>query len=147
MELFIKSFNELTNKELYAILKLRVDVFVVEQACPYPDLDNFDQDAIHVFYKDGDEIWAYLRIMDRGVESEYVSIGRVISAKRREGLGSKLMKEGIKASKEIFDADRIYIEAQTYAKNFYEKLGFKQVSGEFLMDDIAHIKMILDLKK
>lgn len=145
MKLNIKYFNELTKKELYAILKLRVDVFVVEQACPYPELDNLDQDAVHVFYKDGDEILAYLRIMDRGVESDYVSIGRVISSKRLEGLGTSLMKEGIKAAREIFDAEKIYLEAQTYVRKFYENLGFKKVSDEFFMDDIPHIKMELDL--
>ncbi|MDO5018617.1 MAG: GNAT family N-acetyltransferase [Lagierella massiliensis] len=145
MELFIKNFNELTTEELYSILKLRVDVFVVEQNCPYPELDNRDKDAVHVYLKEENEIVAYLRIMDRGVESEYVSIGRVISAKRRRGLGTYIMKEGIKACKEIFDADIIYIEAQTYARTFYEKSGFKQVSEEFLLDDIPHIKMELKI--
>lgn len=147
MQLHIKRFNELTINELYAILKLRVDVFVVEQACTYPELDDRDQEAIHVYFKDGDEILAYLRIMDRGIESDFVSIGRVISAKRRKGLGSKLMEEGIKAAREIFDAHTIYLEAQTYAKSFYEKQGFKQVSDEFMLDDIPHIKMKLKIDK
>lgn len=146
MELVVKKFNDLTNDELYEILKLRVDVFVVEQACPYPDLDNLDQEAIHVFYKDKKGIQAYLRIMDRGVESEYVSIGRVIAAERRKHLGSSLMKDAIKISKETFAADKIYLEAQVYAKEFYEKLGFKQTSEIFDLDGIDHIKMELSLE-
>jgi ElaA protein len=143
VKLYIKSFNELSNKELYDILKLRVDVFVVEQNCPYPDLDNLDLDAIHIYLADENKIQAYLRLMDRGVESEHVSIGRVIAGKRKRGLGRRIMEEGIKAAKEIFDAEIIYLEAQAYARGFYEKLGFKQVSEEFLLDDIPHVKMEL----
>jgi ElaA protein len=145
LQLFIKTFDQLTNDELYEILKLRVDIFVVEQTCPYPDLDDLDQAAIHVFYKNEEGICAYLRVMDRGVESEDVSIGRVVvdKNKRRKALGSKLMQAGIKAAREIFDADTIYLEAQRYAKSFYEKQGFKQVSEVFLLDDIPHIKMEL----
>ena len=143
MKLYIKTFNELTLEELYDILRLRVDVFVVEQNCPYEEVDGLDKDAIHVYYKDNDELIAYLRVLDRGVESEDVAIGRVIAKKRRQGLGTLILKEGIKAAKEIFDADAIYIEAQSYAKKFYENLGFVQTSDEFLLDGIAHIKMRL----
>lgn len=146
MKLYIKTFNELTLEELYDILRLRVDVFVVEQNCPYEEVDGLDKDAIHVYYKDNDELIAYLRVLDRGVESEDVAIGRVIAKKRRQGLGTLILKEGIKAAKEIFDADAIYIEAQSYAKKFYENLGFVQTSDEFLLDGIAHIKMRLLVK-
>ena len=142
MELYIKRFHELTIEELYSILKLRVDVFVVEQNCPYDELDDRDQDAIHVFLKDENGVQAYLRIMDKGIESEYVSIGRVVAAKRRCGFGSRVLTEGIKAAKEIFNADSIYLEAQTYAKKLYEKHGFRQISGEFSLDGIPHVKMI-----
>lgn len=147
MQLVIKTFDQLTNDELYEILKLRVDIFVVEQTCPYPDLDDLDQAAIHVFYKNEEGICAYLRVMDRGVESEAVSVGRVVvdKSKRRKALGSRLLQAGIKAAREIFDADTIYLEAQRYAKSFYEKQGFKQVSEVFLLDDIPHIKMELEL--
>lgn len=143
MQTYIKRFDQLSTHELYQILKLRVDVFVVEQKCPYEEIDNFDYDAIHVYFKEADEIIAYLRILDKGVESEDVAIGRVISAKRRCGIGSKLLIEGIKAAKENFKAEKIYIEAQSYARNFYENLGFEQISEEFLLDDIPHIKMEL----
>lgn len=143
MQTYIKRFDKLSTRELYQILKLRVDVFVVEQSCPYEEIDNLDYDSIHVYFKEDDEIIAYLRILDKGVESEDVAIGRVISAKRRCGIGSKLLSEGIKVAKENFKAEKIYIEAQSYARKFYENLGFEQVSEEFLMDDIPHIKMEL----
>lgn len=143
MQTYVKRFDQLSTHELYQILKLRVDVFVVEQKCPYEEIDNLDYHAIHVYFKEADEIIAYLRILDKGVESEDVAIGRVISAKRRCGIGSKLLSEGIKATKENFKAERIYIEAQSYARKFYENLGFKQISEEFLLDDIPHIKMEL----
>lgn len=143
MQTYIKRFDQLSTHELYQILKLRVDVFVVEQKCPYEEIDNLDYHAIHVYFKEADEIIAYLRILDKGVESEDVAIGRVISAKRRCGIGSKLLIEGIKAAKENFKAEKIYIEAQSYARKFYENLDFKQISEEFLLDDIPHIKMEL----
>lgn len=146
MKLYIKTFNELTLEELYDILRLRVEVFVVEQNCPYEEVDGLDKDAIHVYYKDDDELIAYLRVLDRGVENEDVAIGRVIAKNRRQGLGTLILKEGIKAAKEIFDADAIYIEAQSYAKKFYKNLGFVQTSDEFLLDGIAHIKMRLLVK-
>ena len=144
MVLRVKHFYELTRDELYAILKLRVSVFVVEQKCPYQEADNLDQDAIHVWLEDGDGIEAYLRILDRGVENEHVAIGRVIAVRRRCGLGSRILEEGIRAAKELLDADKIYVEAQSYAREFYEKQGFRQVSDEFLLDGIPHVRMILE---
>ena len=143
MEFYRKRFSELDTNELYDILKLRFDVFVLEQACLYQEIDNLDQEAIHVYIKDGDEIVAYLRVLDRGVESEDIAIGRVIAKKRRQGLGTLVLKEGIKAAKDFFNADAIYLEAQSYAKEFYQNLGFEQISDEFLLDDISHIKMRL----
>ena len=145
MELKIKRFNELSLDELYKILKLRVDVFVVEQSCPYEEIDDNDQKAIHVWFEDKEKIMAYLRIMDKGVESEYVSIGRVIASERRKGFGTKILEEGIKVAKDYFNADLIYLEAQVYAKSLYEKLGFEVVSNEFDLDRIPHVKMIKKL--
>ena len=142
MNLHIKKFEELTNLELYNLLKLRVDVFVVEQNCPYKELDDLDQNALHLWLEEENTIIAYLRILDRGVESQFVSIGRVISSKRNCGYGKLILEAGIKAAVERFNADKIYIEAQTYAKALYEKSGFKQISEEFIMDGIPHIKMI-----
>lgn len=139
-----KRFGELTAEELYAVLRLRVSVFVVEQKCPYMELDDLDQAAIHVWLEDEHGIQAYLRILDRGVENENVAIGRVIAVKRRCGLGSRILREGIRAAKELLGADKIYLEAQTYARGFYEKQGFRQVSGEFLLDGIPHVRMICE---
>jgi len=140
----VKRFDELTLDELYRILKLRVDVFVVEQNCPYTELDNLDQKALHVWLEDDEGIEAYLRVMDRGVESKYVSIGRVLSIKRRSGLGSRLLRMGIEAARAQFGAGPIYLEAQTYARGLYEKQGFRQISDEFILDGIPHIRMLLD---
>ena len=145
MELCVKRFNELTLLELYEILKLRVNVFVAEQNCPYHEIDGLDIAAVHVFFRDEDGIEAYLRVMDRGVESEHVSIGRVISVKRRQGLGSRLLKEGLRVAKERFGARAVYLEAQTYAVGLYEKAGFSVISGEFPIDGIPHVKMLAEL--
>ena len=143
MEWKRKRFTELTTEELYRILKLRVSVFVVEQNCPYPELDDRDQDAVHVWAEDAAGIRAYLRVLDRGVESPYVSIGRVVTAERGIGLGDRVLEEGIRAAKELFGAGSIYLEAQTYAEGFYEKHGFHRISEEFVEDGIPHIRMLM----
>ena len=85
-----------------------------------------------------------MRVMDRGVESEYVSIGRVIAARRRQGYGSRILTEGIRVAREYLKAGRIYLEAQVYARRFYELQGFRQVSDEFTEDGIMHIRMLRD---
>ena len=144
MELVIKKFDELTVDELYDILKLRVDVFVVEQNCPYPEIDDKDQNAYHIWLKDEDRIVSYLRVLDKGVSFEDAALGRVISAKRRKGYGTIVLKEGIRIAKEKFGADKITIEAQVYARKFYENVGFKKVSEEFLEDGIPHILVTLE---
>lgn len=146
MELTVKHFNELTTKELYAIIKARVAVFVVEQNCAYQDLDGKDLAAYHVFLSDNGDVKAYVRVLDRGVSFKEVSIGRVITTERKKGYGEIVMKEGIRIAKEKFGADKIRIGAQVQASGFYEKLGFKRVSGsEYLEDGIPHIEMILNI--
>jgi ElaA protein len=143
MECFVKRFHELTVDELYDLLKLRTDVFVVEQKCPYPELDGLDRGAVHVWLSDEGGVAACLRVLDRGAESQYVSIGRVAAARRRQGLGTRVLREGIRAAREIFGAEKIYLEAQTYARGLYEKQGFRVISEEFLLDGIPHVKMLL----
>lgn len=145
MELVVKRFNELSLEELYEILKVRAAVFVVEQTCVYQDLDEKDKSGYHVFLRDESGIKAYLRVLDRGVSYEEVSIGRVLTVDRGCHLGAKIIAEGIKVAKERFQADKIRISAQLYAKGFYEKAGFKQVSDEYLEDDIVHVAMVLEL--
>lgn len=145
MQLLIKHFNELTADELYEILAARAEVFVVEQNCAYQDLDGIDKNAYHVYYKEDGKIVAYLRVIDKGERLDEVSIGRVISLKRRCGLGSALMREGLRVAKEKFGATKVKIGAQLYAKPFYESVGFKQISGEYLEDGIPHIYMLAEL--
>ena len=146
MELHIKRYNELTRDELYEIMKARIDVFVVEQKCTYQDIDRKDEGAYHVWLSDEDGIAAYLRVLDKGVSFDDVALGRVLSTKRRCGLGTRIVKEGIKVAKEKFGAESITIEAQTYVKELYEKCGFVQVSDEFLDVGIPHVKMVLEIK-
>ncbi|WP_426351220.1 GNAT family N-acetyltransferase [Alloiococcus sp. CFN-8] len=144
MEFIIKRFEELTVDELYEILKVRVSVFVVEQECPYQEVDEKDKNAYHVFIKGNEGIKAYLRVLDKGISFEEVSIGRVLTTERGIGLGDKILEKGIEVAKEKMNADKIRIEAQCYAKGFYERFGFKQVSDEFLEDGIPHIEMLLE---
>lgn len=145
MDLVVKSFEELSVEEIYEILKARIDVFVVEQNCPYHDIDDKDKYSYHVFLKDDTGIKAYLRVIPKGISYEYVSIGRVLTTERGSGLGKRILLEGIKVAKEKMNADKIKIGAQCYAKGFYEKVGFKQVSEEYLEDGIPHIYMVLEL--
>lgn len=142
METVVKTFEELTVNELYEILKLRSEVFVVEQNCVYQDLDDVDQEAYHVYLKDEGKIVAYLRVVDKGKRLDEVSLGRVISLRRRRGLGTALMRAGIEVAKEKFGVKTIKIGAQAYAKPFYEGCGFQQISGEYLEDGIPHIYML-----
>lgn len=136
----------MTTEELFEIYKLRVSVFVVEQSCAYAEVDDFDRDAYHAWLSENGKIVAYARILPPHTVFSDCSIGRVISVKRRMGLGTQIVATAIKTAKDRFCADRITIEAQTYARGLYEKLGFKQVSEEFLEDGIAHIKMTLKMQ-
>lgn len=144
MEIIIKKFNELSLEELYEILKIRVSVFVVEQNCPYQEIDDKDKQAYHIYIREDKQIKAYLRVLDKGVSFPEVSIGRVLTTERNKGYSNTLIKEGIKVAKEKYNADKIKIEAQVYAKKIYEKHGFKQISDEFLEDGIPHIIMLLE---
>lgn len=144
MELHVKTFDELTTLELYEILRVRVTVFVVEQKCPYLETDGEDVAALHVYYEENGEIAAYLRVFPGKQEGE-AHIGRVLTVRRGDGYGAKVLKEGIRAARERLHAARIVLEAQTYARGFYEREGFKQTGGEFLEDDIPHIRMELEL--
>ena len=143
MKTVIKHFNELSTDELFEIYRLRVSVFVVEQSCPYQEVDGYDRASVHIWLEDEDGIEAYLRVLPAGTVFDSVSIGRVIAVKRRQGLGSAVVAEGIKAARACFGAEEIVIEAQTYARGLYEKFGFVQISDEFFEDGIPHIKMKL----
>ena len=142
MKTIVKSFEDLTKRELYEILRLRVDIFVVEQKCPYPEIDGKDYDAIHIYLENEGEILAYARVYE---EEGEVHLGRVIAKERRKGHATLILKEAIKVASEKYQARKIIIEAQTYAKNLYKKVGFVETSGVYLLDGIEHVKMVLDL--
>lgn len=143
MELTIKTFQELTTKELYEILKVRGAIFVVEQSCAYQDIDGLDEASLHLFYEDGGQVQAYLRAFEK--EPGVVQMGRVLTLRHGEGLGGRLLHEGIPVIKEQFHPRKIVIEAQCYATGYYEKAGFQRCSEEFLEDGIPHVKMELTL--
>ena len=147
MELITKHFSELSAEELYDILKARVDVFVVEQECPYPEIDGKDKDAYHIFLRDENGIAAYLRVLKSGVSFDEPALGRILTTLRGEGLGARIVSEGIRFIKEKLGAEKIRIEAQVYAKGFYEKLGFRQCSEPFMDDGIEHIEMLWEDRK
>lgn len=144
MELEIKSFDELSLDELYDILMLRSQVFIMEQNAPCREIDGRDKAAIHVFLRDSGGIEAYLRVLGPGVIFPEASIGRIIAVKRRQGLGTAITREGMKAARERFGASGIRIEAQSYVKEMYEKLGFRQVSEEFMEHGIPHVQMLYE---
>ena len=141
--LVIKKFDRLTPREVYEILKIRTAVFVVEQNCPYQEVDGTDYDSLHVWLEENNEIVAYLRIFEKDAESGTVQIGRVLSKRRGEGLGAKVMEHGIEAAQLEMGAKAIFIEAQTYALDFYKKFGFEPCGEEFLEDGIPHTPMTL----
>ena len=140
----VKSFNELSTNELYGVLKLRSEVFVVEQNCVYLDIDDNDQKAIHVLGYSNEELVAYCRLFDAGEYFENASLGRVIVAQkhRYKKWGNNLMSEAISQIKSHFNQTNITISAQLYLQKFYESHGFVVTSESYLEDDIPHIQMI-----
>lgn len=145
MNFTVKTYKELTKDELYGLLRLRSEVFVVEQDCVYQDIDNKDQKALHILgFKDG-QLIAYTRLFKPGDYFEHASIGRVVvkENERHHKYGNQIMKVSIKAIKEHFKETTIKISAQCYLKKFYNNLGFKEIGEEYLEDGIPHIAMIL----
>jgi ElaA protein len=141
----VKTFEELTTTELYNLLRLRSEVFVVEQNCPYLDMDNSDQQAVHLMGFDEDnELVAYTRLFKPGVKYEYSSIGRVVTSQkaRGSGAGRLLMEQSIEQVEKLFGKGPIKIGAQQYLQKFYTSLGFEQTSDMYLEDNIPHIEMI-----
>ena len=140
-----KKFEELTVNELYKILTLRSEVFVVEQNCVYLDTDNKDAESYHLFRADENKVIAYARLMPVGLSYPEVSIGRVVThaQQRNNGMGKLLMQQAIEQCFKIFNCNTIKIGAQLYLIKFYTNLGFVQVSDPYLEDGIAHIEMLL----
>lgn len=140
----LKHFNELTPHELYAILRLRSEVFVVEQTCPYLDPDGKDVYCNHLMGYIDSELVAYARIVPADISYSEVSIGRVITsfAQRRTGAGKELMKEAIAATEKLFRRVPIRIGAQAYLKQFYEAFGFEDLNEPYMEDGIPHLIML-----
>ena len=145
MKTFIKTFQDLSNTEIYQILRLRSEVFVVEQECIYQDIDNKDKKAVHIFLKEKNEIIAYSRVFKEKEYFENPSIGRVVVANKRRmyGVGKKIMNISINYIKQNIKAKSIEISAQKYLKKFYSNLGFVQQGDEYLEDNIPHVRMFL----
>ena len=139
-----KYFSELSNQELYSILQLRNEVFIVEQNCPYQDLDNKDQGSYHLTGYKGERLLAYTRLLPPGLSFEECSIGRVVSSPsaRRTGIGRELMKISIEECDKLFPSSAIRIGAQLYLLDFYKSFGFEPCSDVYLEDGIRHIEMI-----
>lgn len=144
-----KYFNELTTHELYKLLQLRSEVFVVEQHCVYQDIDNKDQKALHVLGFKNEKLVAYTRIFKPNDYFEQASIGRVVVAKteRHHQYGYDIMKASITAIKIHFNTNQIKISAQVHLKQFYNNLGFKAIGNPYLEDDILHIAMVINNRK
>lgn len=144
LNIFIKTYQDLTKDELYAILQLRSEVFVVEQNCVYQDIDGKDQRALHVLGFKNDKLIAYTRLFKPGDYFEYSSIGRVLvkAKERKHHYGYDIMKASMEAIKEHYNETIIKISAQCYLKQFYNNLGFNEIGTSYLEDGIPHIAMI-----
>lgn len=144
MKWVARSFGELSAGELYGLLKLRADIFVVEQECAYADTDGKDQKALHLMGYQGDDLVACARIFGPGDYLDQVSIGRVAVKRdhRGQALGKELMHRALETVRERWGAEPVALSAQTYLRKFYKELGFVETGREYLEDGIPHIKMI-----
>lgn len=140
----IKSFDEFTVPELYAVLKARIDVFVVEQNCPYPDLDGYDQKALHLWAEEDGEVLAGCRIFNKGIKYNEASIGRVLTTEKARGksLGKQLIRYAVETIENRFHTSEIRISAQDYLLKFYGDFGFEDTGKKYLEDDIPHTEML-----
>ena len=141
-----KSFEELTTTELYSILQLRNEVFVVEQNCVYQDIDGKDKKSFHLMAWQDDQLTAYTRLVPPGISFIEASIGRVITSPKYRGLGIgiTLMEKSIHHTLQSYTTNKIRIGAQLYLKKFYEGFNFVAQGDEFLEDGIPHIEMLLE---
>ena len=147
MKITVFKYQDLSPDRLYEILKLRSEVFVVEQKCAYQDLDNKDEKALHLVGEENNKIIAYTRIFKKGNFFKHSSIGRVLVKKeyRNKNYGRKIMKSSIDRLKKDPKEEKIELSAQKYLLKFYSELGFEKVGEEYLEDNIPHVKMILKI--
>ena len=141
-------FDEINGIDLYEMLKLRVDVFIVEQNCSYSELDNYDLDSIHISCRDESGLIAYARLLPAGVKYDEPSIGRVIirADKRGTGLAHKLMENCKRYMMGNWTPDKIRLQAQSHLEKFYNAHGFETISEPYVDDHIPHVDMILTIK-
>lgn len=146
MEWFLKKFNQLSLNELYGIIQLRLEVFVVEQDCAYQGLDDKDQVSYHLFLMDCDEIVAVLRILPENVSYDEMAIGRVIVKKpyRGQKIAKTMMKKAMEFVINDLGKTKIRLSGQAYLTDFYNNLGFKKVSDEYLEDGIKHYEFLYE---
>jgi len=144
LQWLLKKFDELTPLELYNVLRIRSEVFVVEQNCVFLDMDNKDQQCFHLMGSHDNELVAYVRLLPPGLAYDEVSIGRVVSSPlyRGSGAGKLLMRKAISTAIELFGQQPIRIGAQLYLKNFYSSLGFEPQGDIYMEDGIQHIIML-----
>lgn len=149
MDRTITAFSDLTLEELYEILALRTEVFVVEQACPYLEVDGRDRECHHLQVREAEELVAYLRLLPRTVTGSLPAIGRVVVKKdyRQKGLARVMVQEALDFMKEAWQEEAVQLSAQTYLQDFYASFGFVPVSDIYLEDGIAHIDMVYDKKR
>jgi ElaA protein len=140
----VRRMDEFSARELYVLLKMRVDVFVVEQKCPYPELDGKDPDALHLRLHNGNDLIASARILRPEQAGDAVKIGRVLVSPDHRGkrLGDALMREAIAVCEQQFSAHTIALSAQSHLQLFYQSFGFSPTSAEYLEDGIPHIDMV-----
>ncbi|MER1958917.1 MAG: GNAT family N-acetyltransferase [Solibacillus sp.] len=145
MNFTLKTFDQLTNTELYNILQERTNVFIVEQNCPYPEVDGKDGQSYHLYKEENGEIVAYLRILPPGVSYAELSIGRVLVKKeyRGQGLAHSLMAQALQFISDELNETTVKIQAQDYLRNFYSSFGFEAISEVYLDDGIPHVDMLL----
>ena len=147
MEILCLSFEELDLHQLYAIMRLRQEVFIVEQDCPYLDADGKDQQGYHLMIWEEGKLAAYTRLLPKGISyPKYASIGRVVNHAefRGQGLGKKLMEASIQWCRKLLPADPIKISAQCYLEKFYTDLGFKDINDRYMEDGIPHMAMVFN---
>ncbi len=144
MKIEVRNFNELSLKELYMVLRLRSEVFVVEQNCVYQDIDDKDEKALHILGMENNQLVAYTRCFKPGNYFEQASIGRVIVKEnyRKFGYGHQIIKVSVKEIENRFKTSSIKLSAQQYLTGFYEDHGFKQTGKGYLEDGIPHITMV-----
>ena len=138
MNFYAKTFSELTNDELYEILKSRYEIFTIEQNIVYQDMDDIDKAALHCFFVENGRVVGYLRAYENDGKTK---IGRVLSLYHGKGIGKELMQRSLPVIKEHFGSDTVALNSQSHAESFYAMFGFKTVSEEFLEAGVPHVKM------